>query len=333
MTREKSNDGLNLVAADLVGVVKQIKQFRPDVTQLHVQSVESSFDHHLADALESAGYIPKGSRTSESLPVNTSVSVQQTYQTAGQGAQERTYQIEIGTVKIKRNYAFINNQVIPRSNIFLKGTDASGIKLNDELFYQQNGIASHDIGTPVNLPTSGFTREAQLDPEASSTQTMKPPESSAQQEQRPASNQSSLGALTIQAHNKGASESYKVGEDISIQIRTEHDAHVYCYYEDAKGDVVLLFPNRYHPDNAMRAGDSIVLPESDNWLMTATRANKSEQYLCLSVPPNLTTQLTNQFSQPDLQPLPVDNLLQVYDLFHAVLGEDLIAKKISLSVH
>ena len=46
-----------------------------------------------------------------------------------------------------------------------------------------------------------------------------------------------------------------------LSVQSTQDAYVYCYYQDSKGTVARIFPNRFQPDSLLHAGVQIQVPQ------------------------------------------------------------------------
>lgn len=53
---------------------------------------------------------------------------------------------------------------------------------------------------------------------------------------------------------------YREGDQLSVRVRTERDAHVHVLYRQADGQVFQIFPNDAQPDNRVKAGADVVIP-------------------------------------------------------------------------
>lgn len=60
--------------------------------------------------------------------------------------------------------------------------------------------------------------------------------------------------------DKQCGASYRQGEKIMVNFRTNMDAYITLYDIDTRGEVSVLFPNRHHPDNFVRGGNTYVIP-------------------------------------------------------------------------
>ncbi|MBU2551054.1 MAG: DUF4384 domain-containing protein [Proteobacteria bacterium] len=65
---------------------------------------------------------------------------------------------------------------------------------------------------------------------------------------------------------------YRVGDELVISCRVPRDGYLNVFTADERDDrVVILFPNRYHQDNWVRAGTIVSIPgPGDRFLLKAT---------------------------------------------------------------
>ena len=53
---------------------------------------------------------------------------------------------------------------------------------------------------------------------------------------------------------------YLAGEAMAVTLTLSKDAHLRLYYTDAEQRSFLIFPNKFHPDDFVKAGEKITLP-------------------------------------------------------------------------
>jgi len=53
-----------------------------------------------------------------------------------------------------------------------------------------------------------------------------------------------------------------VGEKVEFFFSSERDCYVLMFNRDAEGNLTVLFPNAYHPNNFVRGGETIKIPDS-----------------------------------------------------------------------
>ncbi|MBI2565512.1 MAG: DUF4384 domain-containing protein [Candidatus Schekmanbacteria bacterium] len=85
-----------------------------------------------------------------------------------------------------------------------------------------------------------------------------------------ASNPSALGIVIVPDRfdvkiwvNKRQPARYRIGEPIRVYFRASRDAYVTIYDRSTDGSIVRLFPNRWDPDNFVRADRSYRIPSGD----------------------------------------------------------------------
>lgn len=65
------------------------------------------------------------------------------------------------------------------------------------------------------------------------------------------------------AVDKGDGAVYKVGELLTVHVRSERDGYLTIFDMTADGEVYIIYPNRYHPDNFLEAGELTIPDPSD----------------------------------------------------------------------
>jgi len=375
--------GENLVAIDLVNALVQVAELNPENAQLELKDPANPFNEHLLKALNALGYRlnPTDNETAI-FAVQSSITQNNGVVPSTSNGVGRTYQIDVGSIKIKRDYLFENDRVKPRSHMYFQGADSSGIKLNDSIFHDLDddvnlvrsretpsvneisrispnsanassdsvihdnapsgtkAIAnSHSATTATNDALAGTTAIAGLTSQTSISQdipsgtmltheTQQATEFSRQQ----VSVDLPTAPLLMQLEPLYDSTGLDAGDSIRLSVVTSRDSQVHCYYQDGSGVVARLFPNRFKPDSVLRAGETLILPESGKWELTATRSGADETFMCIAVAPDLLAQLHDTTMQPDLQPLPVEDLTQIYQRYKSAAGVELVNQRISVAV-
>lgn len=66
--------------------------------------------------------------------------------------------------------------------------------------------------------------------------------------------------------DRGPGATYQMGEEVQIRFKVDRDCAITLYDIDSVGNVSLLFPNEFAPDNHVVAGQLYALPDpKDNW--------------------------------------------------------------------
>lgn len=117
--------------------------------------------------------------------------------------------------------------------------------------------------------------------------------------------------------NRGPRPAYRVNEDLVVRAQPNQDAFLYCYYQDAAGEVARIFPNRFQPDAFVRAGRLVNIPPGDPgpFQIRFDRAGSREMVACLASDLELGLKLPETFKANDLEPLPVASIDAVVDRF------------------
>jgi hypothetical protein len=139
--------------------------------------------------------------------------------------------------------------------------------------------------------------------------------------------------LTL-ATARGADPTYRVGENMSLQVQPAQDAFVYCYYQDAEGTVARIFPNRFQPDPFLQAGTSISIPPAGQraFAINFDRANTQEHVACLAANREVGLQLPAALKRQDLEPLPVHGLNDIAAQFRALPGAQVSEATLTVNV-
>lgn len=56
---------------------------------------------------------------------------------------------------------------------------------------------------------------------------------------------------------------YKIGEQMTIIVKTDKDCYVWLFIQDADGNMGQIFPNEWVQDNFIEAGQEIKIPQSE----------------------------------------------------------------------
>jgi len=58
--------------------------------------------------------------------------------------------------------------------------------------------------------------------------------------------------------------SYKDGDKLIATVRASQDCHLYLFYKNAAGEIIYLFPNKFHPDSAIKGGLAVEVPSASD---------------------------------------------------------------------
>lgn len=121
---------------------------------------------------------------------------------------------------------------------------------------------------------------------------------------------------------RGPRPTYHIGDTMAVSVQPTRDAYVYCYYQDATGNVARIFPNRFQPDPFLRAGQQIEVPPAgqQSFAIRFDKPGGSETIACLGANQEVGLRLPDKLKSQDLEALPVSGLDEVAAQFRGVPG-------------
>ena len=122
--------------------------------------------------------------------------------------------------------------------------------------------------------------------------------------------------------------SFASGESISLTVRPNRDAYVYCYLFDEKAKVTRFFPNRFAKDPLIMAAQALQLPGRMRFQLAIKSRGAHEAIACFGTPRDVIAQLSDSVVGIDFEPLPVSSLEQVRAAFVAAAGGGPLAQEI-----
>lgn len=132
---------------------------------------------------------------------------------------------------------------------------------------------------------------------------------------------------------EGSQPKYQVDDTLELTAVVSRDAYLYCYYSDARGSVVQIFPNQFQPDAYVIAGRSIGIPgKSAGFDIVFERPGSREEVMCLAAQVDAGPRLPNQLRSSDLRALPVGSLDDVATVFEQIQGLGLVAERMPITV-
>ena len=323
-------DSEELVALDLVAALVQISEMSPAKVILEVNDLSNSFDRHVQSALNSAGYrqhsedpslqwfsvVTAINSTNGLAPVASDVSE----------ASVKTYQIKIRDIMLKRDYLFDNGQIEPRSWMYIKGADAMHVELDKNIFdmpvvdYATAGQRSPIRPLPVDGPALKTPISERLPPVGANARL-------------PDARSDSGSVLPLVVHaGPEVGSNLSVGDPMRITVEVGQASRIHCYYEDSAGTVARLFPNRYQRNSMVNAGETLVLPESNHWQLSAPLTGETEHVMCIAIAPDGYEGVGTSPLLPDLLPIVATDLSEIRKRYEAAAGTELVNREISIVV-
>jgi len=114
---------------------------------------------------------------------------------------------------------------------------------------------------------------------------------------------------------RGQKPIFNAGESLSFKVKTTADAYVYCYYQEAKGDIFKVFPNRFSPNALISSGNDLVVPSSKQFQLKLEQRGDKESVMCIASHEDLDAKLPMVLSERSLQPLPLKKMESVYHYY------------------
>jgi len=71
-----------------------------------------------------------------------------------------------------------------------------------------------------------------------------------------------INPLSIQVWTEKST--YRVGDKLVVHFKSNKDCYLYLYHQSVGGDIQLIFPNRFHPDNAITANRHYRIPDQSS---------------------------------------------------------------------
>lgn len=132
---------------------------------------------------------------------------------------------------------------------------------------------------------------------------------------------------------KGVAPVYRLKEQLSMTVTTSRDAYVYCYYQDARGSVARIFPNKFRPNALINANNPLDLPGNNSRFgIIFDTAGAKEEVLCVASTQEVGLRLPNKLKQKDLSPLPVSSLDELVGAYRKVASSGVTNARLSISV-
>ena len=94
--------------------------------------------------------------------------------------------------------------------------------------------------------------------------------------------------------------SFKIGEPIRIGVRVNRDAYVTLVDLGTSGQVTVLYPNRFHQDNRVRAGQDVLIPPPDAGFALAVQGPKGFEQVRAIATEEPVSFAPSDFSNPNV---------------------------------
>ncbi|OUS13100.1 hypothetical protein A9Q89_03645 [Gammaproteobacteria bacterium 53_120_T64] len=136
----------------------------------------------------------------------------------------------------------------------------------------------------------------------------------------------------------GFDPEYRIGEKLQLIIRVSRDSWVYCYYKQANGDSIQIFPNpffyRNNREPLLLAGKSYLLPGDGMFPFDfeITKPTGVEAVKCFALSRNVTNDLPEILSGNTMSPIPKEIFKNISDIFMSIKDVSITEKTMIISV-
>ena len=134
-----------LIATDFVNALRQLSSLPSNTTTVEFQTSSKSDPFSLAmqSAFRQAGY---GIRWIDNEASNSLFQYRLVSEDEAGSVSRDTYELAVGAIEMRREYAVDVNRVQPLSPLYVRGTDASGLELNDDIFKSSGTVQVAEAG-------------------------------------------------------------------------------------------------------------------------------------------------------------------------------------------
>ena len=131
---------------------------------------------------------------------------------------------------------------------------------------------------------------------------------------------------------RGQSPIFNAGESLSFKVKTTTDAYVYCYYQEAGGNIYKVFPNRFSPNAFISADAPLIVPGKGHFELKPDQRGSRESVMCMASYEDLDARLPPVLSERSLQALPLKKLDSVYHYYNQVAKLRPLVESINIEV-
>jgi peptidoglycan hydrolase-like protein with peptidoglycan-binding domain len=132
---------------------------------------------------------------------------------------------------------------------------------------------------------------------------------------------------------KAPQHRYSAGEPFTVTLRSTAEAFAYCYYRDASGSIVRIFPNQFQPDPLIEADQVVQIPTAEaGFELVPAQPGSREEVLCLATDRDVGILLPAALKAADLAPLPVGSVEELRTSFELAGKAPVASSRIILQV-
>lgn len=138
--------------------------------------------------------------------------------------------------------------------------------------------------------------------------------------------------LALEA-NEADDGTFKVNRELHFSASPSQDAHVYCYYNDADGNVARVFPNQFQPDSFLPGGQAVNIPgDNAGFDIVLEQTGTDEKIACVASTKELALRLPDEIKMPDLTPIPDRSLDDIIEAYRDLDRENVVLTGLDLKV-
>ncbi len=124
--------------------------------------------------------------------------------------------------------------------------------------------------------------------------------------------------LVVVLLSRGDKHQFQRGELVDLLVMTNRDAHLYCYLQDEKKQVMRIFPNRWVKESFVKGEKLLALPGQMRFQIVMNDKGVVEQVACLATTEDVSAALPAEAFGGDFEALPLGDIDQVNDAFRQV---------------
>lgn len=121
-------------------------------------------------------------------------------------------------------------------------------------------------------------------------------------------------------------------QSVSLNIRSEVDAYVNCYYLQGNGDIVKVFPNRFVSRYWVYAGQQLTVPDSNRFQIVADAPDVTEKFMCLASSEDVMRDLPGPFKANVFQRLPLKDFDSLFALYRQSTSANLVGRVVAFNM-
>lgn len=133
--------------------------------------------------------------------------------------------------------------------------------------------------------------------------------------------------------DKGETPVYRIGESLTLVVRTEQDAYLTCFYRQADGSIFKIFPNRYAESEKLSGSRSHSIPALNQpFRLTITGPPGLDGVICFASDRRVAPDLPRDLMAPNLTAQLTMSEDELAKLFHRVPAAKMSEARLTVKV-